>query len=1001
MERNGNTLYDQSRYSNNGTITGATSVPGKKGTALSFDGVDDTVPTTLTSNANFQSNFTVSAWIKQNDKGEGGYGKIIDKGESFTDANGFGISMANADDRLWVLINSNVIITPFGYSIPANKWNYITVVLEDHTTYTNTKIYHNGELIKDDDTLPSLSFITNSNSLTIGNRNEATDRTFNGIIDEVRIYNRVLTTSEITALYREGTETIGGGEKGLIAHYPLDSENQVFQGTDLLSGWDFTSGWSLSNATADSATQFTTSIGNGYIYKSGVTVGSKYRMAIAGSISTGNLRIYNSGTNNQYKNLGISGGSFDTSFTFTALTNGNIALLTDVPATVTITSMTLRQEQTADATPNSRHGTITAGVSAGYSTDRHGQANKAYDFDGASTDIDTGLDSIGTSATTISAWVYLDSWGEGSEPTAGRIISNGKATFNFIQSTGVLRFSSNFSTGATSAAGSITTGNWYHVAVTRTSASPALTNLYINGTLSGTANQSSGNPTAGTSNVHIGNNSATAGSASFDGKISDVKIFNRVLSATEIRKLYDQYDAKVSINGLAKGLIGHWELTNKWANGTTIQDLTPNNHTGTASNVTVGGRASDFNGTTSTIPTTIMANDDFQNGFTIGAWINLESDGEPGFGNPSGRLIDKSTGVVGDNGVSSFIFSAGGNMKLGVYVDTVFAYSGIISLNQWKQVLITVTESGGDGLVNFYINGVHSGNTDQNIGALSGIDTSNPLTIGNRSTTTDRTFDGQIADVRLYDHVLSTTEITQLYNMGRPRAVPRTASFDDGSSQYLSLADSGSAGSAQDFDTGTSDFAVEFWMKSTDTDIQTILGKKDHYAGNGSASNAGFSVWQNVGGYIIVSAYDTDSNAKQAYSWSPNLSDGAWHHVLIFFDRTAGYARYYRDGGGPNNLDISDSPGSFDNTQPFKIGAPTQYFDGNISHVRFYNFPSGAPSTTDQLVFEKYNAGSKGRIHPDLAPYLTEAWDLEGDNWARNESSHNLTNNNGVTFVKP
>jgi len=62
-------------------------------------------------------------------------------------------------------------------------------------------------------------------------------------------------------------------------------------------------------------------------------------------------------------------------------------------------------------------------------------------------------------------------------------------------------------------------------------------NFYVNGVLSGTPNQNSGTPEAGTTNLAIGND--TFANRSFDGTIDDVRIYNRVLSAQEVKRLYN------------------------------------------------------------------------------------------------------------------------------------------------------------------------------------------------------------------------------------------------------------------------------------------------------------------------------------------------------------------------------------------------------------------------------------------------------------------------------
>ncbi len=176
-------------------------------------------------------------------------------------------------------------------------------------------------------------------------------------------------------------------------------------------------------------------------------------------------------------------------------------------------------------------GTITIGTSTGWDVDQHGNANLAYLFDGANTRINTGSDWLGVTTATISAWIYINSYGEGGN--YGRIFSNSKTEFS-VYNSGALQFRSD---GASSpfSGNSISLNQWYYVTVTRTSA--GIANFYVNGVQSGTANQSSGTPAAGTTNVIIGNNNNPTNT--FDGRIADFRAYTKILSIAEIKAIYN------------------------------------------------------------------------------------------------------------------------------------------------------------------------------------------------------------------------------------------------------------------------------------------------------------------------------------------------------------------------------------------------------------------------------------------------------------------------------
>ncbi len=84
-----------------------------------------------------------------------------------------------------------------------------------------------------------------------------------------------------------------------------------------------------------------------------------------------------------------------------------------------------------------------------------------------------------------------------------------------------------------------------------------------------------------------------------------------------------------------------------------------------------------------------------------------------------------------------------------------------------------------DDTISFYVNGQLSGTPNQTGDGLANITTTNPLTIGNRSTATDRTFDGNLAELGIISLEgrgdLTAQEISNLYRFGS--LVENTAHF--------------------------------------------------------------------------------------------------------------------------------------------------------------------------------------------------------------------------------
>ncbi len=413
--------------------------------------------------------------------------------------------------------------------------------------------------------------------------------------------------------------------------------------------------------------------------------------------------------------------------------------------------------------------TGTANATLTSATPTPGIIGQALDFDGANSKVDTGSDMIGTGDDSVSAWIYARSYGENGY---GRIIENGQfIVYLFSADSGFSLAVRNTGGDAFAASNSILLNRWINIVGTKTS--NGTVNLYVNGILSGVANQAGGTPVAGNTNVILGNNSGQT--LTFDGYIDEVRIYNRILTTSEITELYTQGNRVVSNGVMTKGLIAHYSLAQEdLASASVINDLTPNNRDGTITAGTGGfttdqkgqaNKAYNFDGANTTIPTTLTSNTPFTNGFTVSAWIKPNSIGET-----NGRVIDKSSSGDGVNGFSIWMSGSFPNtLALRTNVGSVgYALTGSTPYGVWQHMLVTVASN---AVVTWYINGVQSG-TPATTGPLSGITTSNPLTIGNRSGATDRTFDGGISDVKIYNRVLTTAEIAQLYQSYRPQLRP-------------------------------------------------------------------------------------------------------------------------------------------------------------------------------------------------------------------------------------
>src|SRR3989344_2629140 len=192
---------NDSAGSNNGTASGSpTYTDGKIGKAISLDGSSYA---NIASTPTPGSEITISAWIKPSSPS----GTIIYRGDSsYRISYRFSVSSGKLRYAFSTSPGSNPDVTAISNGsiiVDGSAWTFVT------TTYSSTdgsvKLYINGVA---DGTASRTGAINSTPAITnIGADNPAGNY-FSGSIDDLRIYSRALTPSEITELYNY---TGGGG----------------------------------------------------------------------------------------------------------------------------------------------------------------------------------------------------------------------------------------------------------------------------------------------------------------------------------------------------------------------------------------------------------------------------------------------------------------------------------------------------------------------------------------------------------------------------------------------------------------------------------------------------------------------------------------------------------------------------------------------------------------------------------------------------------------------
>jgi len=191
---NGN-ANDESGNNHHGIVYGATLTADKylnMNDAYFFDGVDDYIDVSSTSGS-IPVNHTRCAWIKTD---MDGIGQILETGNY---ENNRGCYLGVKENKLMVggssSIWNNVLID---VDITDNNWHFVGAVYE----YGNrAKVYMDGEFISE----VIIEYDTGDWTTYIGKNHKRDIQYFNGVIDQVRVYDRILSECEIQTLFQLGT----------------------------------------------------------------------------------------------------------------------------------------------------------------------------------------------------------------------------------------------------------------------------------------------------------------------------------------------------------------------------------------------------------------------------------------------------------------------------------------------------------------------------------------------------------------------------------------------------------------------------------------------------------------------------------------------------------------------------------------------------------------------------------------------------------------------------
>ncbi|MDP1728523.1 MAG: LamG-like jellyroll fold domain-containing protein [Bacteroidota bacterium] len=596
---NKTSLANQGAYSNVIAVDVPYTPPGN---ALAFDGVNDYAVSHSTNTGNFGAgNFTVEYWINTTDN----MGYHITKRSGCTGGSFWSIGhgmVANNPNRLYMEINNlgsyQIVLTPvLQKPINDGRWHHMALVRQG----VKATIYIDGEEVSTG-TSTGVANVNNGGHLYIGT--STCGNPLNGKIDEVRLWNIARSQDSIIASMKREMDTSAAG---------------------LLTYFDFNQG-----------------VGGLINYGRSVIIDKKGNTDNYMNLANMSLEALNTNWVESYATV------VPTMTEPTNITPSGFTLNWTAPAIGVVTNYLLDVSLSSNFTaPISGSPFNISGLShtlsglassTFYCRVRANRSSTVVDGEGGPSNVKIvrleytppgnalqfdGSNDYGTITKafsgdfTLEYWVKTTQTGSGSGTSqfyqGNGIVSNESSTGDFGTALigGKLAFGVNETTIQSNT--TINTGKWFHVAVTRNSTS-GLIRIYINGNLETNATGATGALSA-SSVITLGatNNSGGTSSASFNGALDELRIWNVERTGSEISQYY-----RDTINRNSTGLLDYYSFDQGigGANNTgvtTLKDIAGTDNGGTITNFSLSGTASNWvnsYGINVTAPNSLLVSND-------------------------------------------------------------------------------------------------------------------------------------------------------------------------------------------------------------------------------------------------------------------------------------------------------------------------------------------------------------------------------------------------------
>jgi len=141
--------------------------------------------------------YTVTAWVNPTDFAD--WRAILSKRDRYAASMmRFDVGLARGTGRVYT--NSSRSYLMFSYAPPANTWTHLAIVASS----SGTQLYVNGVLVQ---TMAVMNLGDSATANTViggtGEGSGGDNDPFKGMLDEIRVYNRALSASEVQLVFQK------------------------------------------------------------------------------------------------------------------------------------------------------------------------------------------------------------------------------------------------------------------------------------------------------------------------------------------------------------------------------------------------------------------------------------------------------------------------------------------------------------------------------------------------------------------------------------------------------------------------------------------------------------------------------------------------------------------------------------------------------------------------------------------------------------------------------